>query len=222
MLLAADPPSSSFRIWTFLGVIAFLLAPTTFAQDTVAIEDLVDPVIPGSMVVMPLYVRDVSGTLLGVDVGPSFLIQDFGITVEVDPPGAITAIDVERAGITAALSPLFETEFSAGNRHTWIIAFDETTATVPFSLDAPAPGDLVAELWITLADSFLPPNTVLVDVVSPSALGNQPPGLPQTAFSESAENGFLSLSGGTITLMTSVFADGFESGDTSAWSSTLP
>ena len=79
MFLAAAPPSSSFRIWTFLGVIAFLLAPTTFAQDTVAIEDLVDPVIPGSMVVMPLYVRDVSGTLLGVDVGPSFLIQDFGI-----------------------------------------------------------------------------------------------------------------------------------------------
>lgn len=220
--MAATRSFMNWPFFTLLGVLGLMVTATGRAQDTVVIGDLATAAVPGSEVELPVYINDVSGTLLGMDVGPNFLIQGLAINIEVTPGSAITAISADRAGITAALTPQFETDLAVSNRYTWIITFDEKTATIPFALDAAPPGDLVARLNITLADNFGAGGLVQVDPIAPTGLGNQPPGVPETAFSETVENGFLALTGGTITVMESLFSDGFESGDTSAWSITLP
>jgi len=215
MSIAATRPSPSSLAW--LVAASLLVAPGAFAQDSVMLENQVDPLVPGSQVIMPVYVRDVSATLLGVDAGPNFGIQSLAFTFEYSPASAIAAIDVKRAGITATLSPLFETEVFAGNRHSWIAAFDESASPLPFTLNAAAPGDVVAEIRITLAAGVAPDTLIRVDIVAPTALGNQTAG-----FVETAANGFLRLSGGTVISEAShIFSDGFESGSVSAWSEII-
>jgi len=215
MSIAATRPSPSWM--GCLVAAGLLVAPAAFAQDSVSLENLVGPLAPGSQVVMPLYVRDLSATLLGVDAGSNFGIQSLAVTFEYSPASAIAAIDVERAGITATLSPLFEAEVFSGNRHTWIAAFDESASPLPFTLNAAVPGDLVAELRITLAAGVAPDTLIRIDIVAPTALGNQTAG-----FVETAANGFLRLSGGTVISEAShIFSDGFESGSVSAWSEII-
>jgi len=82
---------------------------------------------------------------------------------------------------------------------------------------AAAPGDVVAELRITLAAGVSPDTLIRIDIVAPTALGNQTAG-----FVETAANGFLDLGGGTlISTFSHIFSDGFESGSLSAWSGII-
>ncbi len=209
------PRRGRLPAWLAGFAAAVLLGPPASGQDGVFAPDVFAPVTPGATVVVPIYVRDVSGTPLGGDAAAGFKIQDLAITVEYTPQEAVAAIDVERAGVTASLVPLFETEGSVGNRHSWIVAFDEATAPVPLVLNNAAPGDQVAELLITFAWGVVPGTLVEIDVVAPTALGNQPGTL-----AESLNNGLLISGGGTIQ-PAGIFADGFESGSTSAWSSAV-
>jgi len=193
---------------------AVLLAGSVHGDDGVFAPGVTTPLVPGSTVVVPLYVRDLSGTPLGGDTAAGFKIQDLAVTFTYSPVEAVDAVDVVRAGVTAALTPLFETEVSSGNRHSWIVAFDEGTALLPLTVDATSPGDQVAEIRLTLAAS-LSTETLTLDVVAPTALGNQPGTL-----SESIGNGLLTSGGGKVG-PAEVFADGFESGSMGAWSAKI-
>jgi hypothetical protein len=95
--------------------------------------------------------------------------------------------------------------------------YPEATAPLPLTLDAPAPGDEIGRLLVEVApgtpeghqiDLVLAPSTSLV---SGDAL-----------IEESVANGWLATVDGRITVGLVIFADGFESGDTSQWSGTVP
>lgn len=197
------------------AVTAALLAVPVRGGDGVFAPSFFTSLVPGATVVVPLYVRDFSGTPLGGDAGTGFKIQNLAVTLTYSPAGVVSAVDVERAGVTAALTPLFETEVASGNLHSWVVAFDEGTSMMPLTVDATSPGDQVAEIRVTLAPS-LPPNAVVtLGVVAPTALGNQP-----GTVAESLGNGLLASAGGKVG-PEELFVDGFESGAVGAWSATI-
>ncbi|HUK33795.1 MAG TPA: hypothetical protein VLV86_07790 [Vicinamibacterales bacterium] len=114
----------------------------------------------GSTVDVPVYVRDASSTPLGVDRPAGSKIQAFSIKVTYAPAAAVSGVTFTRAGITAHLSPAFETSPSNSGSISWLATFAEATNAVPFTSDAPAPGNQVAHLVFTLSSSAAPGSTI--------------------------------------------------------------
>lgn len=102
-------------------------------------------------VAVPVYIRDVSGTPLGVDQPAGSRIQAYSIKVDYAPTPAVQSIAFQRAGITAGLTPSFEATPSAPGSVTLINTFSESTNPIPFTLNAAAPGNQIGQLLITLA-----------------------------------------------------------------------
>src|SRR5258708_38303577 len=57
---------------------------------------------------VPVYIRDLSGTPLGLDQPPGSRIQSYSIKVNYSPASAVSSITFNRAGITAPLTPLLQ------------------------------------------------------------------------------------------------------------------
>ena len=105
---------------------------------------------PGDEVRIPLYIQDVSGTPLDAD-DPGNEVAAWTIQFSADNE-YYQITGVERAGITAGLEPNLE-QFHNGN-NTWTVIYNTSAGNPPpvFTLDEPAPGDLIGELVITLSD----------------------------------------------------------------------
>lgn len=152
----------------------------------------------GGAAVVPLYVRDVSGSPLGVDQASGNRIQGLSFRVSYSPAGSVSSVTFSRAGITASLTPLFELSPSSGNTISYIGSFNETTYLIPFVSNAAAPGNQVLQLNFTLSGSATP-GTVITLTIDPSntvtALSNQ-----AGSVTETTTNGNLSLVNGSITI----------------------
>src|SRR5438445_6462657 len=61
-----------------------------------------------AIVDVPVYIRDTSGTPLGVDQPPGSKLQSYSIKVNYAPAPSIFTAGMARAGITASLTPLSE------------------------------------------------------------------------------------------------------------------
>jgi hypothetical protein len=133
-----------------LGLVAALPG---FAQplpaDVVTVGTVVGPA--GSTIDVPVYIRDVSGTPLGIDQPFGSRIQSYSITVNYAPTAAVQSITFTRAGITAGLTPAFESSPASPGTISLIDTFQESTDLVPFVSNAPAPGNQIGVLHITLA-----------------------------------------------------------------------
>jgi hypothetical protein len=209
--------AGALAVILFVG--GFLVAPVRGqAEDSISLGSLSADYQPGLVVAVPIYIVDTSGTALDADGDPGRTIQSLSLTVEPSPMDAVTAIDFVRDGVAAAPLPRFETtEISDGARRSWIVAFDETLDPLPLSLDAAAPGDLVGALLVTLSGSAFPGQVVdLILVPATSAVGNHPGSVAETV-----ANGQLLLGHGEI-MISGLFYDGFESGDTQLWSVSVP
>ena len=108
---------------------------------------------PGTTVDIPVYIRDASGTPLGLDQPPGSRIQSYALKVNYSPASAVSAITFTRGGITAPLTPLFESSPSAPGTVSLIDAFQESTNLVPFTVNAPTPGNQVAVLHVSVSPS---------------------------------------------------------------------
>jgi hypothetical protein len=143
-----------------LVVCTFALSEGFAAQDefTVAAEPCM--AIGGTRVVIPVYVRDVSSTKLGLDQPSGKRIQGISFQIAYTPAEAVKSASIARAGVLE--SRVAMSEFSLGNANTvsYLGLFDEEFNTVQFHLDAPPPGDLVANVVLTL-NSEVAPGTVL-------------------------------------------------------------
>lgn len=169
--------------------------PLSHSQDTATVGTVTAA---GGTVVVPLSVRDASSTPLGVDQSAGNRIQGLSFRVSYSPAAAVSAVTFTRAGITASLTPLFETSLSSGNTISYIGSFSETTNLIPFVSNAAAPGDQVLQLTFTLSASATP-GTVITLTIDPSpsvtALSNQ-----SGTVSETTANGNLTLVDGSITV----------------------
>ena len=54
---------------------------------------------------VPVFIRDVSGTPLGMDQPPGSRIQSYSLKVNYSPASAVTSVTFTRAGITTSLTP---------------------------------------------------------------------------------------------------------------------
>ena len=105
----------------------------------------------GSTIDVPVYIRDVSGTTLGIDQPPGSRIQSYSITVNYSPASSIQSITFTRAGITASLTPAFESSPATPGTISLLDTFQESTNLIPFVSNAPAPGNQIGVLHVTLA-----------------------------------------------------------------------
>ena len=158
--------------------------------------------VSGSGVVdVPVYIRDVSNTALGMDRPAGSRIQAYSLKVDYAPAGAVQSITFSRDGITAGLTPTFETSPAAPGSISLLDSFPEATNLIPFTLNAPPPGNRVAHLLVTLNPSVAP-GTVITLTLDPALtqLTNEG-GDPATL--ETVANNRLALIAGAITVTAS-------------------
>jgi hypothetical protein len=157
--------SKFIRIALLGGVLAGLLvSPAAWAADTITVGTGSGPA--GSVVDVPVYIRDASGPTLGIDQPPGSRIQSYSIRVNYAPASAVQSISFSRAGITQPLTPAFESSPASPGSIALLDTFQESTNLIPFTLDAALPGNQVAHLLVTL-NASAPPGTVITMTLDP-------------------------------------------------------
>src|SRR4051794_24563484 len=59
---------------------------------------------PGTAVNVPVFIRDVSGTPLGMDQPPGSKIQSYSLKVNFSPAASVQTVTFTRGGITSSLT----------------------------------------------------------------------------------------------------------------------
>lgn len=154
---------------------------------------------PSGSVSIPVSIRDVSGTPLGIDQPPGSRIQSWSIKVDYAPASAVQSVTFTRAGITTSLTPTFEASPSGPGTITLLDTFQEATNLVPFVSNAPAPGNQVAQLNFQLAPTALPGTTITLTLDPVLTQLTDQGGSPATR--ESVTAGNLALVNGSISVV---------------------
>lgn len=151
----------------------------------------------GPVITVPVHVRDVSGTPLGIDQAFGSRIQSFSIKVDYPVSPFIQSVTFTRAGITAPLTPTFETSPAAPGSVSLLMNFDETTNLVPFVSNAAAPGNQIGQLTFTFAPSTPPGTTIPLTLdATLTQLSNE-----GGTTTETVANGDLLLVPGAVTML---------------------
>jgi hypothetical protein len=196
--------------------ISLAVARPAAAQDVLAVGRVTVGAAQ-TAVALPVTVRDHAGTPLDEGAGADGEIQGFGFRVDFAPAALVAGVGFALAGVTAGRTPTFPVVLPAPDHRVVLMSFAEATDPLAFTLGAPAPGDVVGEIELTLAAPLAPGDALTFTLAPASAtLVND-----TATVSESVAAGTLALSGGAV-LPRLVFADGFESGDLSAWSAGAP
>lgn len=114
----------------------------------------------GSTVDVPVYIRDTSGTPLGIDQPFGSRIQSYSLTVNYSPASAVQSVTFTRAGITAPLTPTFESSPSSAGTISLLDVFQESTNLIPFVSNASLPGNQVGVLHVTISPSATVGSTI--------------------------------------------------------------
>lgn len=155
-----------------------------------------------STVDVPVFIRDVSLTPLGLDQPPGSRIQSYSIKVNYAPASAVQSITFTRAGITTSLTPTFESSPSSAGSVSLLDTFQESTNLIPFTLNGLPPGNQVAHLSVTLSPTA-PVGQVITLTLDPTLTQlTDEAGHPATI--ESTSNNRLALVNGSITVVPSV------------------
>src|SRR5947207_2483097 len=137
--------------------LASIALPPLWAQDVLTIggSQCIQGV-AGQVVNVPVFIRDVSGTLLGVDRPLGSRIDAFGFNVFPNPASAIPlnstgrlTVTTSSAGITSGL-PMIGSEFSGGTASSFGYVVNYVANSIPFVSNSPSPGNQVANIAITL------------------------------------------------------------------------
>ena len=127
------------------------------AQDVVTVGTVTGPF---TTVDVPVSIRDVSGTPLGIDQPAGSRIQSYSLKVDYAPAAAVQSITFTRAGITASHNPIVELNPSVPGSISLLDTFTESSDLLPFVSNAPAPGNQVGHLVVTLSPSATPGTTI--------------------------------------------------------------
>jgi RHS repeat-associated protein len=136
------------------------LKPDKTAVDSVTVGTVTAS---GSTVDVPVYIRDLAGTLLGRDQDAGSKIQSFAIKVAYSPASVVSAVTFTRSGITESLAPSAEFHPSSTSSISLVDTFQESTTPLPFT-GSVAPGNLVAHLVFTLNGSATPGSTITLSL----------------------------------------------------------
>ncbi|HJQ39885.1 MAG TPA: hypothetical protein VKB93_22310 [Thermoanaerobaculia bacterium] len=153
--------------FVFLAVLMLVLpaapaAAQPLPQDVITVGSGSGPA--GTVVDIPVYIRDTSGTPLGIDQPAGMRIQSWSIKVDYSPTSPIQSITFTRAGITAGLTPAFESSPAVPGSISLIDTFAENTNLVPFTSNAALPGNQVAHLLVTLSGTATPGQIITLNL----------------------------------------------------------
>ena len=183
-----------FVVFTLLTIaLNLLVASAALAQDVITVGTANAA---GPTVDVPVSIRDVAGTALGMDQAVPARIQAFSIRVTYSPAAAISSVTFNRAGITSGLSPSFETKPASAGAISLLASFQQSTNPIPFSLNASAPGNLVAHLVFTLSPSATPGSDITLTLDGSTTQLTDEGGTAATK--ETSGNGRLALVNGAI------------------------
>jgi hypothetical protein len=148
---------------------------------------------------VPVFIRDTSGTPLGIDQPPGSRIQSYSIKVSYSPASAVQSVTFTRAGITAPLTPTFESSPAGAGAISLLDTFQESTNLIPFVSNQPLPGNQVAHLVFTLSPSATP-GTIITLTLDPTLTQLTDEG-GNAATKETVTNGRLLLVDGVINVV---------------------
>jgi hypothetical protein len=169
-------------------------------QDVVTVATVNGPQF--TVVDVPVSIRDVSLTTLGLDQPPGSRIQSYSIKVNYAPASAVQSISFSRAGITTALTPTFENSPSSAGSISLLDTFQEATNLIPFTLNGPPPGNQVAHLLVTLSPTATVGQVITLTLDPVLTQLTDEAGSPATI--ESTTNTRLALVNGSITVVPSI------------------
>jgi hypothetical protein len=182
---------------------AFWVTATAVAQPLPSDVITVATVTGTGTVDVPVYIRDTSGTPLGIDQPSGSRIQSYSIRVTYSPGASVQSISFTRAGITAPRTPTFESSPAVpGSSIALLDNFDEGTNLIPFTSNAALPGNQVAHLLVTLSPSATPGSTITLTLDPVLTQLPDEGGTPATI--ETVNNGRLTLVSGAILVATPV------------------
>lgn len=183
---------SGWRVGAGVGAALWLSMPALGGGlDVVSVDSNLN-VVAGATISVPIRVRDLSLTPLGIDRPSGERIQGLAFRLDFAAP-AISNASIVPAGIIAPLTASFgpTSNFAPGTVN-FLVAYNETSNLIPFNLDAGAPGDLVAQLNLTV-NASQSPGSVALNFNANTELSNQ-----AGTIAENSTNGTLSRIGGVI------------------------
>lgn len=186
---------SSRSLRSLSCIALFWIAGIAAAQDVITVGNATAA---GPTVDVPVSIRDLGGTPLGGDRPAGSKIQSYSIKVAYSPATAVQSVTFTRAGITASLTPAFETSPSSPGAISLLGTFDEGSNPIPFTLNANAPGNLVAHLVFTLSASATPGTSIALTI--DAGLTQLTDAGGSAATKETAANGRLTLVDGSIAI----------------------
>lgn len=186
------------RHWTLFAFATLLLLPTRLfaAADAITIGSATADT---TLVEVPISIRDVAGTPLGVDQPAGAHIQAIAFKVKYDPT-KIASIRLQFAdlngGVLFGLNPLFSSIPRTPDSISFLASYNENEAPIPFVVDAPPPGNLTAVLVITLQPGLAEGDRIPLTLdEAATSLSNQ-----AGAISESKGSGTLELNNGEVVI----------------------
>jgi len=151
----------------------------------------------GSVAAVPVYVRDVSGSPLGMDQSTDNRIQGIGFKITYAPTSAVSSATFAHDGVLQGLTPLYETVLTPAGAVGYVGSFAQSTNPIPLGLDAATPGNLIGYLNVTIPQGVATGTTITLTVEPVTAtLSNQ-----GGTVSETGNNGKLAITNGTITII---------------------
>ena len=176
----------------FCSATIALAAASASAQDTITAGSV--RALSGASATVPLSIRDSSGAPLSVNRGAAARIQAIAFKVTASPAGSVTAIVFERAGVLQPLTPLYERTAEGSGFLGYVGSFSSTANPIPFTLNAPLPGNRIGTLFVDVAPGLADGTQIdLTFDVQLTALSNQ-----TGTVVESVYNHKLKLAGGSI------------------------
>jgi hypothetical protein len=168
--------------------------PLFAASDTLTIGTLAAPL--GSVAAVPVYVRDVAGSPLGMDQAAVNRIQGIGFKVVYSPASAVSSVTFTPAGVLQGLTPLYQTVLTPAGSIGYVGSFAQSTNAIPFVLNAAAPGSLIGYLNVAIPQSVSAGTTIILAAEPATAtLSNQ-----AGTVIETGNNGKLAVINGAITV----------------------
>jgi hypothetical protein len=163
------------------------------AQDVLTLGSEFAPA--GGTATIPISLLDRSSTPLGIDQGSSNRVQGIAFKVRY-PTELVASVSFTRAGVAAQVTPLFATALQGSGWSSCLIVFHEATNPVPFTLNAPAPGDRIGTLTVVVRGDA-PAGSVARLILDPpgAMLSNR-----TASTRETVRDGNLSLVNGSITV----------------------
>ena len=163
---------------------------------------------PGEEAEILIELTDLPGSPLGSDQSDPLSqgLRGLAVTVFWEPENAVTSVLFERAGVTSALAPRYESQTSRPGRESWVLGL-----TTPLEL-AHTP-EVVGRIRLQLSPYLPPGNSVAFHFDA-----------ERTGLSNFNGSIMEDVQSGTLVLeergsLTQLFLDDFESGDDGAWSS---